>query len=269
MFAIGFWAIVGAAVGSCINVVAHRLPQGISLWWPPSRCPGCLTPLGPLENVPIFGWLWLGGKCRHCRMAIPVRYLLVELGTAGLFGVLARHFQAAFTPTSLVEVACWGFFVAVLLALSLVDLDTLELPGELTAAGIVGGLVFHTFFPVWASGTWASGPPGLVDALYGLLVGIGLFDVISYVGEKAMGKEAMGGADATLAGLIGVWLGWKLLLVSLAFGFGLGAVFGLAGIAAGRLKREEPLPFGPFLALGALGGLLFGESWITSYMTLF
>ena len=265
---VGYWLVIGAAVGSFVNVVAHRLPLGLSILWPPSRCPECKTTLGPTENVPIVGWLRLRGKCRHCRTPISPRYPAVELLCCVLFGVLAARLGAEFTPVSLLEVAFWGFFVAVLLALSLIDIDTMELPSELTRAGILVGLLFRTFYPVFATGRWDAGPPGLVDALYGLVLGIGLFDSISYIGEKIIGQEAMGGGDAVLAALMGVWLGWKILLVTLAIGFCLGALIGGLGLATGRLKREEPLPFGPFLALGGIGGLLFGETLLTSYLSL-
>jgi leader peptidase (prepilin peptidase) / N-methyltransferase len=265
-FALIYWIVIGAAVGSFVNVVAYRLPQGLSLVWPPSACPQCKTPLGATENIPIFGWAILGGKCKHCQTSISWRYPAVEFAGAVLFGVLALYFQASFTPASLVEMSAWGFFIAVLLALSLIDIDIMELPSELTRAGILVGLLFRTFYPIWVTGLGNAGPPGLVDSLYGLLLGIGLFDTISFVGEKIMGKEAMGGGDAILAAMMGVWLGWKLLLVSLALGFTLGAVIGVVAIATGLLKREEPFPFGPFLALGGVGGLLFGEILIASYL---
>ncbi|AGY57480.1 prepilin peptidase [Gloeobacter kilaueensis] len=269
LLAIGYWAILGAAAGSFANVVADRLPAGRSLLWPPSHCAQCGRVLRPLENVPVLGWLWLRGRCRSCGAAIPVRYAIVEALGALLFGLLAWHLGARFTPVSMVQTAFWGSFLTLLLALSLIDLDRLELPGELTSAGIVLGLGFRTFFPIWATGSWPAGPPGLVDALYGLILGIGLFDIVSYLGEKMLGKEAMGGGDAVLAAMIGVWLGWKLLLVALFVGFCLGAVGGILGLATGHLKRDEPLPFGPFLALGGVGGLLFGQSWLTGYLSLF
>ena len=262
-----YWSAIGAAIGSFVNVVAYRLPAGISLVWPPSRCPKCETRLGPTENLPIAGWLLLGGRCRHCRAPISWRYPAVEACTALLFGLVALRLGIEWTAPSLVAASFWGFFVAVLIALSLIDFDTLELPPELTRAGILVGLLFRTFYPVWATGDWAAGPPGLVDGLYGLLLGIGLFDTISYLGERILGKEAMGGGDAVLSAMMGVWLGWQKLLVALALGFLFGAVVGVIGLATGRLKREEPLPFGPFLACGGICGLMFGEILIASYLS--
>lgn len=266
--AVGYWSVIGAAVGSFVNVVAYRLPLGQSVLWPPSRCPKCETSLGAMENLPIFGWILLGGHCRHCHAPIAWRYPVIEALTALLFALIAVRLGAVFTPTSLAAVAAWGFYVAVLVSLSLIDLDTMEITPELTRAGILVGLLFRTFYPVWAGGEWASGPPGLVDALYGLLLGIGLFDTISYLGERILGKEAMGGGDAVLSALMGVWLGWQQLLVALALGFLLGAVVGIGGLATGRLKGGEALPFGPFLAIGGVSALLFGEVLIAGYLNL-
>lgn len=266
---ITYWMLIGAAFGSFVNVIVYRLPQGISLLWPPSHCPACKSQLGMTENVPVLGWLWLGGRCRHCGAAIHWRYPLVEVVGAILFGLVAWKMQASFlTPASFIDVAAWGCLVTLLLALSLIDLDTMELPDELTRAGILGGLLFRTFGPVLATGTWASGPPGLMDGLYGLLLGLGLFDLIGYLGERLLGKEAMGGGDAKLAAMLGVWLGWQGLLVALGIGFCLGAVAGVVGLATGQLKREQAFPFGPFLACGGIAGLLFGEILIASYMRL-
>ena len=136
---------LGAAIGSFLNVVVYRLPAGISLLWPPSRCPHCLHKLGKTENVPVLGWLWLRGRCRWCKTPISPRYPLVEATTGLLFCLLFWQFSL-----SLNTLAYWTF-ASWLLALSLIDLDTMTLPNPMTQSGLVVGLGFQAFWG-WQAG---------------------------------------------------------------------------------------------------------------------
>jgi len=255
--------VFGAAIGSFLNVVIYRLPAGLSILYPPSRCPQCLNPLKKYDNVPVLGWLWLGGRCRFCRSPIAVRYPLVEAATGILF-VLTFW---AFGP-SVLTIGYWAFF-SWLLALSLIDLDTMTLPNALTRSGLLCGLAFQAAIGFAQSPTLGGVAGQLMTGIVGAVLGIWLFDVITLLGSIAFGQTAMGGGDAKLAALMGAWLGWKLLLLSSFLACALGALVGVGGIALGLISRREPMPFGPFLALSAVLTAFFGEAMISTYLRLF
>jgi leader peptidase (prepilin peptidase)/N-methyltransferase len=255
--------MLGAAVGSFLNVVIYRLPVGLSLLHPPSRCPKCHTPLKPYDNVPVLGWLWLRGKCRYCRAPIAARYPLIEALTGTLFLVVFMQWGFAW-----VTLAYWVLLIW-LVALTFIDLDTLTLPNPLTQSGLVLGLAAQTVIPVLTTGAWQAGVVGFMSGVLGAVLGIWLFDIITLVASVAMGKTAMGGGDAKLAAMLGAWLGWQGVLLSSFLASVLGAVVGGGAIALGWVSRRQPLPFGPFLALGSIMTLLWGEAVITVYRVLF
>lgn len=254
---------LGASIGSFLNVIVYRVPAGLSILWPPSRCPHCLHRLGKRENVPVLGWLWLRGRCRHCRSKISVRYPLVEAATGVLFLLVFWKFGG-----SVQTLGYWAFF-SWLLALSLIDLDTMTLPNSLNQSGLVAGLVFQ----VTAGFLVGGGQSGLVNQLmlgiFGAVVGIWVLDIIAFVGSMAFGQAAMGGGDAKLAAMMGAWLGWKYLLVAGFMACAVGAFAGGGAIALGLLNRRQPMPFGPFLALGAVLTVFWGEALLSSYLRLF
>jgi leader peptidase (prepilin peptidase)/N-methyltransferase len=257
-----FAFVIGASIGSFLNVVIYRIPAGLSLLFPPSRCPQCFHRLKQYDNVPVLGWLWLRGRCRHCRSPISARYPLVEAATGLLF--VLTFWSFSFTLPTL---GYWAFF-SWLLALSLIDLDTLTLPNSLTQSGLVAGLVFQTIVG-WFSDSGAGAANHLMTGILGAVVGIWLFDLITILGSMVFGQTAMGGGDAKLAALMGAWLGWKLLLLAGFLACAIGAFAGGGAIALGLLDRRQPMPFGPFLALGATLTAFFGEAIITTYFRLF
>lgn len=246
----------GCAVGSFLNVVAYRLPAGLSLIHPPSRCPKCLHPLGKTENVPVLGWLWLRGKCRWCHTAISSRYPLVEAFTGLLFGAMFIRYGWQW------ETAGYWLLGSLLIALTLIDWDTLTLPGSLTKTGVATGLIFHI-----ALG-WHRGNLGVatVQAIAAAVLGLWLFDSIRLVGSLLLGQEGMGDGDPKLAAMLGAWLGLKLLLVTAFLAFLFGALYGGLQMVLGRLQRRQGFPFGPFLAIGGLFSLFWGESLIRVYL---
>ena len=254
----------GSAIGSFLNVVVYRLPAGLSILWPPSRCPKCLNRLRLYENVPVFGWLWLRGRCNHCRSPISVRYPLVEAATGLLFLLIFWQFGVSVQTLGL-----WAFF-SWLLALSLIDCDTMTLPNSLTRSGLVAGLVFQV-----AKGWWPTFSPIdsvnnlVLGGILGAVVGLWLFDIIGFAGSIAFGQNAMGAGDTKLAALMGAWLGWKYLLIAGFIACVAGAFAGGGAIAIGLLDRRKPMPFGPFLALGAAITALWGEAILSTYLQLF
>lgn len=253
-----FAVLLGASAGSFLNVVAYRLPAGLSLVSPPSRCPRCLHRLGPTENVPVLGWLWLRGRCRHCRAPISPRYPLVEAGTALLFLAIAGRFGLSWATPG------YWFFASWLVALALIDLDTMTLPDRLTRSGLALGIAVQATLGAIAGGS-AGAAASLLEALLGMALGLWLFDGIALVGSVLAGRTAMGKGDAKLAAMMGAWLGAKLLLLAGFFACLLGALVGSGAILLGLRDRRAPLPFGPFLALGAAIALLAGEAIWSAY----
>lgn len=254
---------LGAAIGSFLNVVIYRLPAGLSLLHPPSRCPRCLTPLKKQENVPVLGWLWLKGRCSHCRSPIPARYPLVEAATGVLFLLVFWWFGF-----SIATPAYWAF-LSWLLVLALIDLDTMTLPNPLTSSGLVLGLTFQAVMGAATTSSVAGAIQSLIAGVLSAVLGIWLLDAISLAGSIVFQQPALGAGDAKLTAMMGAWLGWKLLLIAGFLACAVGALVGGGAIAIGLLNRRQPMPFGPFLALGAVLSLFYGEALLSSYLQLF
>lgn len=254
-----FIFVFGACIGSFLNVVIYRLPAKISLTHPPSRCPQCLHPLGKTENIPVFGWLWLKGRCRWCHTSISFRYPLIEAITGLLFVLVV--FQFGFSWLSL------GYCILIswLIALALIDLDTMTLPNVLTESGLMVGLIFQAWFGFFL-GNFSGLAHSLFISILSMVVGIWLFDTILIVGTLAFGKPAMGGGDPKLAAMIGVWLGWQGILITAFLACAIGATIGIGARILGGLKKGQPIPFGPFLVMGAILTIFFGDSLLSMYL---
>jgi leader peptidase (prepilin peptidase) / N-methyltransferase len=253
---------LGSAIGSFLNVVIYRLPAGLSLVHPPSRCPVCFTPLRKRENVPILGWLKLRGKCAHCGTPISVRYPTVELTTGMLYLVCFIVFGVSFQT-----VGYW-LFLSLLLSLALIDFDTMTLSDPLMKLGVVAGLVFQ-FAIGFSNGGISGGIIGLVTGVLGMVVGILLLDGVAIAGSLLLRRQAMGAGDAMLAAMMGAWLGWRGFLLALLLSALSGAIVGILGRLSSKMGRYQEMPFGPFLAIGSLLTLFFGGPMMAAYLGLF
>ena len=254
---------LGASIGSFLNVVIYRIPAGLSILWPPSHCPKCHSRLKATENVPIFGWLWLRGRCGHCRSPISLRYPVVEVITGLLFLVLFWKFGITISTLGYWAFCSW------LLALSMIDLDTMTLPNPLTQSGLILGLGFQLLTTLETNFQVSNLVNYLMIGIIGAVVGLWLFDLTSIFGSIAFGQTVMGGGDAKLAAMIGAWLGWKYLLLACFLACAMGAFVGGGAIALGRLDRRQPIPFGPFLAMGAGLTVIWGDDILSTYFNLF
>lgn len=254
---------LGASIGSFINVVVYRIPAGLSILWPPSRCPHCLNQLKAYDNVPVLGWLWLRGKCRYCKNKIAVRYPVVEAITGLLFVIIFLVFQ--------VSIATLGYcaFCSWLLALALIDLDTMTLPNALTQSGLVLGLAFQMLSGFTAEASSISIARHLMMGIAGAVIGLWLFEAIALGGSIVLGKTAMGAGDAKLAAMMGAWLGWRYLLLASLIACAVGVLIGGLVIVRSRQKRGVKIPFGPFLAIGAIITLFTGQPILSAYLQLF
>ena len=250
---------LGACIGSFLNVCIYRLPQDESVLRPASRCPGCGTPIAWRDNIPLLSWFLLGARCRACRASIPARYPLVEAAT----GALAVLALVAFGPSPVAAVAF--LFTAALLLITFVDLDHRFIPDEVSLPGIVVGLG-AAFLP---------GGIGPLDALAGAILGGGVLWAVAWTYERLTGVEGMGFGDVKLLAMIGAFLGWQAIPAVLVVSSLTGSLAGIAVLFTGRGRRRmrrvarrlgagavlpfvrraarrTEIPFGPFLALGAV-----------------
>jgi leader peptidase (prepilin peptidase) / N-methyltransferase len=248
---------LGACVGSFLNVVIYRLPAGISLLWPPSRCPKCGHKLGLTENIPILGWLMLRGRCRHCHTSISVRYPLFETFTALMWLATFWRFGATWQTGGYCLLLAW------LIALAAIDLDTMTLPNPLTSSGLLLGVVFQTFLGYQETQTIAGAVQYFMGSIGGMVLGIWIYDIIQILGTLLMGQLAQGGGDAKLMGMVGAWLGWSGVVLTGGMASLLGSVVMGSAVLLGSGRRKFPL--GPFLAAGAVVSLFAGDKIIAAY----
>jgi leader peptidase (prepilin peptidase) / N-methyltransferase len=242
----GVAGILGLALGSFLNVCAIRWAQDQSVVSPRSRCPGCDAPIAWYDNIPVLSWILLRGRCRRCREGISFQYPLVELATGliwgGMFwihGVEVEAFRAA-------------IFLTLLLGIAVADARYYIIPDQFSVGGAVIGLVLAFFTPAI----------GWTQALAGAVTGLLLLWFVAWAGEKAFGKEAMGGGDIKMMAMIGAFLGVWGVGLTLFLGAVLGAViFGPISLRTGKL-----VPFGIFLAAGAAVTFGWGDALIDWYM---
>jgi leader peptidase (prepilin peptidase)/N-methyltransferase len=246
--------VLGACIGSFLNVVIHRLPRGESLVSPRSRCPSCQRTLAWYENLPIVSWLGLRGRCRTCRAGISLRYPLIELMT-GLAAValyarlgFSLHFLAAF------------YFACTLLAIAYIDLDFQIIPDVLSLSGLAVGLAAA---PLLHPGTWLD---ALGRAAAGALLGGGILFAVAWTYERATGRVGMGGGDIKLLAMVGAFLGWQGVLLTLLLGSLVGSAIGIAIMLARGADAKLAIPFGPFLSIGAFVALFWGGAIVSWYL---
>jgi leader peptidase (prepilin peptidase) / N-methyltransferase len=248
-------AVLGLLVGSFLNVVVWRVPRGESVVSPPSACPGCGHTIRPRDNVPVLSWLLLRGRCRDCGARISVRYPLVELTTAALFGLTAWRLGPVW------HLPAYLYLAAVAVALTLIDVDVRRLPNAIVLPSYaVAALLL--LVPAVADGDWHA-------YLRALLGGALLF--AGYFALAVAYPAGMGFGDVKLAGVLGLylgWLGWGELAVGAFLGFLLGGVWGMALLAARRVGRKGAIPFGPFMLGGALLAVFAGGALSHAYVGL-
>ena len=245
-------AVFGLVVGSFLNVIVWRVPRHESIVRPGSHCPSCDAPLGAIENVPVLSWLALRGRCRHCQARISVRYPLVELVNAALWVGMAQRFGTSW------EVPAYCALASGLLVLSLIDLDHFLLPNRVLypTGFIVAGLLL---LPAAIDGHWDL----YLRAVEGGAAAFAVFFLIHIVSPRGMGF-----GDVRLSFLLGLalgWLSWGHVFLGLFLGFLLGAVVGASLIAFKLRSRKDPVPFGPFMAAGALMAIFAGTQLLDLY----
>ena len=234
--------LLGLCIGSFLNVCAYRLPLGESVVHPRSRCTTCGRMLSWYDNLPVVSWVALRGRCRTCGKPVSWMYPAVEIVTALVFAI--TYLTYGLTLLSVVRV----IFACALIVLFVTDLQHKILPNVITLPGIVIGFACSVFLP-----------PGWVSSVIGILVGGGVLFAIAEAYYRVRGQEGLGMGDVKLLAMIGAFLGWKLVLLTLVFASFTGSLAGGMLIASGKGSMKYALPFGTFLAVGALLAATWGD----------
>jgi leader peptidase (prepilin peptidase) / N-methyltransferase len=271
-------AILGAIIGSFLNVVIHRLPREQSVVFPNSACPACHKALRPYDNIPVFSFIILRGRCRFCRNPISIRYPIVESLTAFLFVAVALRDGSSFA------LAFDFAFVAALLALVFIDAEHMILPNAITYPGIVFAILTRIVLPYLVGPAAFDDLPGLmtrlpsfplwsvslIGAAIGALIGGGSLWLMGFVWEKLRGVEAMGLGDVKMMFMVGAYLGWRLAGLTIFAAVFSGSLIGIAiMMKRGKRNMQMMLPFGIFLGIGAITSLFFGHFIVEWYASQF
>jgi leader peptidase (prepilin peptidase)/N-methyltransferase len=246
------FALAGLMIGSFLNVCIYRLPRRESIVWPASHCTACNRPLAWFENMPVIGWLALRGRCRTCGSPISVMYPLVEVTTGVVFAGGALVY--GLSPLLFVRLA----FACALIVLFVIDLQHRILPNVITLPGIAAGFVASVFLP-----------PGWLSSAIGILAGGSILFAIAEAYYRLRGIEGLGMGDVKMLAMIGAVLGWPLMLLTLVLASFAGSVVGVGLMASGRGGMQAALPFGTFLALGALVAAVAGDPILSWYLAFY
>jgi leader peptidase (prepilin peptidase)/N-methyltransferase len=246
-----FFALFGLMVGSFLNVCIYRLPRRESIVFPGSHCTTCGRAIRWYENVPIVSWLALRGQCAGCGERISVVYPLVEALTGAVFTIHVLHFGLDWILLPRLLFAC------ALIVLAVIDLRHRILPNPITLGGTVVGLLFSVALP-----------PGWVSSLIGVLIGGGVLFAIGELYFRLRGIEGMGMGDVKMLAMIGAFLGWPGVLVTMVLASLSGALVGMGMMAFQKGDMKYALPFGTFLSAAALVASLYGDAMLTWYLSL-
>lgn len=248
LLAAGLLGTFGLLFGSFLNVCILRLPKEESVVHPPSRCPGCGNGIAWYDNIPVISWLILRGKCRHCQTPISPMYPAIEFITGAIWFCCGWHWSLTFAALKAVV------FFTILLGITMTDAREYIIPDEFTVGGAILGLLFSLL----------GGVPEVGRALLGAAVGFGGLWAIGAMGSVLFKKEAMGGGDIKMMAMVGAFVGWQGVLLTIFLGALLGSLIFLP-LQMVRGDRDKQVPFGVFLSLGAAATYLFGQAIITWY----
>ena len=244
--------VFGLCVGSFLNVCIFRIPAGKSIVFPGSTCPQCHTAIRFYDNIPVLSYILLGGKCRNCKASISVRYPLIELLT-GFFAV-CTFLKFGVTVSALIYFA----FIAVLLAITFIDIDHRIIPDVISLPGIIVFFLAALFLPDM---NWK-------QSLLGVAIGGGSLFLVAWGYHLLTKKEGMGGGDIKLLAMIGALVGWKGVFFTIFISSAVGTLIGLGVMLITRQNMKLAVPFGPFLAIGAVTYIFFGPELIYWYFGL-
>ena len=242
--------ILGLIVGSFSNVCIYRIPRNESIIFPASHCPKCRSNISPKDNIPLLSYILLKGRCRNCKSKISMQYPIVELLSGLIYLIIYLVYGLS------VQTLIYIILSSALIIIAFIDLNEQIVPDVISLPGIVIGFIISFFVPYIS----------FINSALGVLVGGGIILIIGLAGSVIFKKEAMGGGDVKLAAMIGAFLGWRYITISLFLGFFLGALAGIILIISKIKSREDTVPFGPFIVLGSFITLLWGGKIISWYI---
>ncbi len=242
--------ILGLIVGSFSNVCIYRIPRNESIIYPASHCPKCRSNISSKDNIPLLSYILLKGRCRSCKNKISIQYPIVELVTGLIYLII--YLTYGLSIQSLIYI----ILSSALIIIAFIDLNEQIVPDVISLPGIIIGFTLSFFVPYIS----------FINSALGVFAGGGIILIIGLAGSVIFKKEAMGGGDVKLAAMIGAFLGWRYIIISLFLGFFLGALAGIILILLKVKSREDVVPFGPFIVLGSFITLLWGEKIISWYI---
>jgi len=249
--------VIGICIGSFVNVVIYRLPLNQSIVYPSSSCPKCNSKIKWFDNIPIISWFLLSGKCRACKNKISFSYPIIELFTGLLFCLNLYSVPTIYSQEPINVVIFFGcIFIPILFTLAILDFKYLWLPQSLTSGGLVLGITASLYVDTYNDFYQFN---YLRHTLKASFLGLAFFYLLSLIGKKIFKKPVIGGGDAKLGALIGSWLGIQGLFVSIWLAFISAGIFVTLGLLLKKIKRNQKIPFGFFLALSGLLVWYFGN----------
>ncbi|MBI5641733.1 MAG: prepilin peptidase [Nitrospirae bacterium] len=243
----------GSLIGSFLNVCIYRIPRNQSVIMPSSRCPSCLKPIRPWDNIPVISYLLLGGKCRYCKARISPRYPLIEALNAFFYIAVLWRYGLGW------DFALYCVLASALIVITFIDLDFQIIPDRITLAGIPIGLVAGSF--ILPDPFLRASALGYKSSIIGFLTGGGLFYLVA-----VLSRGGMGGGDIKMMAMVGALMGWKSVLLTTFAGSLTGSVIGIFLMIFRGKGRKAKIPFGPFLALGTIITLFFGQEILIWYL---
>lgn len=244
--------VLGAVIGSFLNVCIHRMPREESIVTPGSHCTSCGAVVPFYHNIPIVSWFVLRGKCASCGASFSIRYPLIEAMTAAIYVLLYWKFGLT------APFAIYALFASAMIVVTFIDLDFRIIPDEISVAGIPIGFALSFVNPFL---TWQ-------DSLIGVVVGGGLLLGLGLLYQAIRGIQGMGGGDIKLLATIGAFLGWRSVLAVIFISSVLGSVAGIVGMIATKSDARFKIPYGPFLAAAAVAFVFVGEDLVNWYVGL-
>jgi leader peptidase (prepilin peptidase)/N-methyltransferase len=256
-----FYVIVmafGLIIGSFLNVCIYRMPRNQSLILPSSRCPSCDNPIRAWDNIPVLSYLILGGRCRFCRQKISPRYPLVETLNGLMYVAVIGRYGLGW------DSLLYCFLISALIVITFIDLDFQIIPDRITLAGIPIGLLAGSF--LLPDPFLRATHLGYKSSFIGAAAGFSFYYLIAYLSIVILKKEGMGGGDIKMMAMVGAFLGWKTVLLATFLGSLFGSVAGISMMIIRGKGVSLQLPFGPYLAVGTVISLFFGQEILTWYL---
>jgi leader peptidase (prepilin peptidase)/N-methyltransferase len=254
----GIAVALGLVIGSFLNVCIYRIPRNLSVVFPSSRCPHCNNAIRPWDNIPVVSYLFLGGRCRNCKAKISLQYPLVEALNAFLYAAVLWRYGIGWSSV------VYSVFCSSLVVITFIDLEFQIIPDRITFAAVPIGLVTGSL--ILPDPFLRAVNLGYIASLAGALSGFLSFFLIAELSYRLLKQEGMGGGDVKMMAMVGAFMGWKSVLLTTFLGSLSGSLIGIVMILFRGKGRRTKIPFGPFLALGAVITLFFGQEILLWYL---